>query len=280
MWIVLIVLLVAASMSGAILLFQMACSRTGGPLGRLLPMILHSEGNPVDLYADVIERGRKWYEAQNWEHIFIQSEDGLRLHGVYLENPAAERVILCVHGYHGGAVRDFSGAMADLYAENASLLLIDQRAHGESEGKFTTFGVMERRDVQKWAEYLDKRLGGGMPVYLDGISMGAATVLMCGELPMPACVRGVIADCGYTTPRAELSHVVVNMLHVQPFPALQVVMLLARLCGFPLSSASATKGAAAWRVPVLFAHGLADTFVPSYMSEENFLACTSPKSTA
>ena len=67
------------------------------------------------------------------------------------------------------------------------------------------------------------------------------------------------------------------MLHANPFPALQVVFLLSRIYGFPLSSVSATKGAATWRVPVLFAHGLDDTFVPSYMSEENFLACTSPK---
>jgi len=277
MWIVLIVILLAVSASGAVLLFQMACSRTGGPLGRLLPSLLHSEGNPVDLYADVIARGKEWYAAQEKEQVWIKSRDGLRLHGVFIENPAAERVILCVHGYHGGAVRDFSGAMADLYAENASLLLIDQRAHGESEGKYTTFGVLERYDVQLWAQYLEKRLSGSLPVYLDGISMGAASVLMAGELKMPPCVKGVIADCGYTTPRAELSHVVRNMLHASPFPALQIVLFLARLCGFPLGSASATKGAAAWRVPVLFAHGLDDTFVPSYMSEENFLACTSPK---
>lgn len=277
MWIVLLALLLAASASGAILLFQMACSRTGGPLGRLLPALLHSEGNPVDLYADVIEAGKKWYEDQKKEDIRIKSRDGLNLHGVFIENPDAKRVILCVHGYHGGAVRDFSGAMADLYAEGCSLLLIDQRAHGKSEGKYTTFGVHERYDVQKWAEYLEKRLDGSLPVFFDGISMGAATVLMAGELEMPSCVRGVIADCGYTTPRAQLSHVVRNMLHAAPFPALQVVLLLSRFCGFPLSSVSATKGAAAWRVPVLFAHGLDDTFVPSYMSEENFLACTSPK---
>lgn len=278
MWIVLLIIVLAASASGAVLLFQMACAREGGPLGRLLPSLLHSDGNPIDAHRDTIEKGKAWHAAQNWEHVWIESEDGLKLHGVYLPHPEPKRAILCVHGYHGSAERDFSGAMADFYAAGSSLLLIDQRAHGKSEGKYTTFGVMERRDAQRWAEYLEGRTGGGMPIIMDGISMGAATVLMAGEMQLPQTVSGAIADCGYTTPVEELRHVVTNMLHASTFPALFLVRIMARCIGrFSLSASSARKGAAAWTRPVLFVHGLADTFVPSWMSEENFKACKGPK---
>lgn len=277
MWIVLVVL-VLTSFIGAWLLFQMACARSGGPLGRLLPSLLHSEGNPIDEFSDVIEEGKAWHAAQNWEHVRIKSRDGLTLHGVYLPHPQAKRAVLCVHGYHGSAERDFSGAMAAFYEMGSSLLLIDQRAHGKSEGKYTTFGVLERMDVQAWAEYYEGRTGGAIPMVLDGISMGAATVLMAGELEMPRSVSGVIADCGYTTPAEQLRHVVENMLHAKAFPALQLVMGMARLAGgFSLSGASARKGAAAWTRPVLFVHGLKDSFVPSWMSEDNFKACNAPK---
>ncbi|MBQ3222040.1 MAG: alpha/beta hydrolase [Clostridia bacterium] len=277
MWIVLAIL-VLASGTGAWLLFQMACSRTGGPLGRLLPLLLHSDGNPIDAHSEVIEQGKAWHAAQNWESVSIQSHDGLTLRGAYLPHPQAKRAILCVHGYHGSAERDFSGAMADFYAMGSSLLLIDQRAHGKSEGRYTTFGVLERKDVQAWAQYYETRTGGAIPMVLDGISMGAATVLMAGELDMPPSVSGVIADCGYTAPVEQLHHVVENMLHAKAFPALQLVRGMARLQGgFSLSGASARKGAAAWERPVLFVHGLSDTFVPPWMSEENFKACKGPK---
>ena len=45
-------------------------------------------------------------------------------------------------------------------------------------------------------------------MYLDGISMGAATVLMASEFDLPASVRGIIADCGYTSPRDILKKVI------------------------------------------------------------------------
>jgi len=277
MWIVLIVL-VLGSCVGAWLLFEMACSRSGGPLGKLLPMLLHSDGNPIDEYSGAIEEGKAWHARQKWEPVQIQSHDGLTLRGVYLAHPQAKRAVLCVHGYHGSAERDFSCAMADFYALDSSLLLIDQRAHGKSEGKYITFGVRESMDVQLWAEYLESRTGGEVPIVLDGISMGAATVLMAGEGEMPSSVSGVIADCGYTTPIAELRHVLENMLHAKPFPALQLVRMMTRLIGgFSLTKVSAGKGAAAWERPVLFVHGLSDTFVPSWMSEENFKACKGPK---
>lgn len=278
MWILLLVI-VLLSCTGAVLLFMMACARGGGPLGRLLPSLLHTDGNPIDEFSDEIERGKEWFAQQKWEDLWIESHDGLRLHGYFLAHPQPERAILCVHGYHGSPQRDFAGALAEFYAAGSSLLVVDQRAHGLSEGRYISFGALERRDVQRWAEALDKRLGGALPIVLDGISMGASTVLMAGSEPMPASVSGVIADCGYTTPKEELTHVVRNMLHVRPFPAVQIVLLLARcIGGFSLSRASAKQGAAGWgEVPVLFVHGLADTFVPSYMSEENFKACLPPK---
>ena len=57
-------------------------------------------------------------------------------------------------------------------------LHIDQRAAGESEGKYIGFGVLESRDCCLWAQYIAKRFGPDQKIILAGLSMGASTVLM------------------------------------------------------------------------------------------------------
>ena len=51
--------------------------------------------------------------------------------------------------------------------------MIDQRAHGLSEGKTITFGIKERLDCLCWVEYLVERFGKETQILLTGISMGA-----------------------------------------------------------------------------------------------------------
>ena len=268
-----------ALLAASYLFFLMACERRGGPLMRLSAR-REPDGFSLRLleYQDVMDAGRAWIEAQPWEEWTIRSRDGLRLRARFLPAPGAKRVFLLAHGYRSCAARDFSVAARPLYEMGSSLLLIDQRAHGGSEGRFITFGVLESRDVADWAFELERRLGGNMPIYFDGVSMGAATVLMAGSLDLPASLAGVVADCGFTTPEDELRYVMARRMHMRPFPLLPLVRLWGRLAGrFDLRAASATDGAAAYRVPVLFAHGLGDTLVPSAMSEANFKACRAPK---
>lgn len=144
----LLVFFIALLAFAAWMLFAMACARESGPLGKFLPALLRPTADPLAPYGDILARGKKWYASKKWEDIYITSHDSLRLHAVYLAHPAAKRVILGVHGYRSSAMGDFSGAMEDLYNAGCSLFLIDQRVHGQSEGKYITFGVLERLDVR------------------------------------------------------------------------------------------------------------------------------------
>ncbi len=278
MWILIaLAALLLLSAALAWLLFTMACDRNGGPLAIILKKLLKSDGSPLDSFRHIIDGAKQWYARQPWQEVFITAKDGIRLRAVYLPHPQAKRAILCVHGYHGSGLRDFSGALEEFYRQNCSILLIDQRAHGLSGGKYTTFGALERYDVCLWAHELVGLTDGKLPIYLDGVSMGAATVLMAGKMQMPRHIAGVIADCGYTTPKEQLTHVAKNMLRLPAFPAVWLILLAAKLFGRFSLDVSATKGAAAWNAPLLLAHGLDDTFVPCRMSEANFAACKGEK---
>lgn len=52
-----------------------------------------------------------------------------------------------------------------------NVLLVDQRSHGESEGRLITFGVKERRDVVTWIDYVLEHFGDDTEIFLSGLSM-------------------------------------------------------------------------------------------------------------
>ena len=94
-----------------------------------------------------------------------------------------------------------------LQDEGYNVLLVDQRAHFGSGGHTIAYGIRERRDVLSWIEYANGRFGKDKPIYLFGISMGAATVVMAADLALPDNVRLICADCPYSSPRDIIFYV-------------------------------------------------------------------------
>lgn len=131
------------------------------------------------------------------------------------------------------------------------VLLVDQRAHQKSEERYITFGVLERQDALYWARAMEQRFGAGHPLYFDGISMGAATVLMAASLPLPESVRGIIADSGFSAPKAIIGSVI-RRLHLPVGPLLWLMDLWCRLlAGTSLGAYSAPEAMAHCTIPVL-----------------------------
>ncbi len=127
-----------------------------------------------------------------------------------------------------------------------------------------------------WVDFLLSRYPNAQ-ILLYGVSMGAATVLMSAALGLPNAVKGIIADCGYTSPCAIIK-TVLRKRHYPVFPLYALIYLGCLLFGgFRLDSASAAEAMDKCDIPVLFIHGTDDRFVPFDMSLENYRRCRCPE---
>ncbi len=218
-----------------------------------------------------MQEGARWIKSNLTELVKIKSFDGLTLVGHIIEHPNPLGVCIMAHGYRSHAIYDFSCAAEDLFKRGFSLLLIDQRAHGYSEGRHIGFGVTERYDIVRWAAFAEERWD--LPIIMDGVSMGAATVLMGCAVGYPKRVSAIIADCGYTNAGEICKIVMKKWFKLPPFPVYHAARLLVKLFAkYDLEAADTRVAITQSDVPILLAHGHGDDFVPYYMSEENYAA--------
>ena len=208
-----------------------------------------------------------------YKEAVVTSYDGLRLFGkCYIASSDAPWLIM-LHGYRSGAERDFCGGLKFGIDSGFNVLLVDQRAHGKSEGKCLTFGIKERYDCLTWTNYVISQAGGSCKIALYGMSMGAATVLMAAGSGLPKNVACIVADCGYTSPKAIIKKVIREM-HYPVFPTYALVRLGGMLFGgFDIEEYSAVQAMEKCDIPVLFIHGDDDRFVPCDMGRENHRHC-------
>lgn len=210
-----------------------------------------------------------------YEEVYIKSFDGLRLFGRYYETAKGAPVQMLFHGYRSNAIRDFSGGLQFYLNLGFNVLLVDQRAHGQSEGKSIAFGVLERYDCLEWVKYIEKRCGGDVPIIITGLSMGAATVLMASDLELPKNVVGILADCGYSTPKDIIRKVIKEMRY--PLAPTYFFVRMGGIIygGFDIEKSSAQMSLKKTDIPVLLVHGEDDRFVPCEMSRQNKSVCKS-----
>lgn len=216
-------------------------------------------------------------ERTSFEEIRILSTDGLQLYGRLYQFGEDAPLIIFFHGFHGIYAWDGYGFFRLCKENGINILMADARAHGKSGGNVITFGIMERCDCKSWAEYAMKRFGKDTDVFLAGVSMGAASVMMSSELGLPENVRALIEDCGYSEPAAIIKETIQAMkLPVAPF--YQLIKFCAHVFGhFDLESADAVQALEQSAIPTLFIHGEQDSIVPLSMEEELYKACKAKK---
>ena len=225
-------------------------------------------GTDWNQHMDFIQERKAKMLEQPHEDMWIKSEDGLKLHATWFPQGDQKKVVICFHGYTSKGMSDYIGLSGYYFKKGYSMLLVDERAHGESEGKYIGFGCLDRKDALRWIERVVKKCGEEVQILLHGTSMGGATVLMASGLALPTQLKGIISDCAFTSPKEVFTHVLKHMIHLPSFPMMQFADYFNRkLAGYGLDECNAAKEVQKATKPILLIHGSGDTFVPCSMCD-------------
>ena len=235
-------------------------------------------------FGGMIDNSQQWdlegdsaWLDENSEDRWLTSQDGLKLHALYLAQPQPSHkyAVLC-HGY--GSIPQYMGRSAvQFYDMGYNILAPAARAHELSEGRYVSMGWLERKDIADWVGALVEQ-DPEAQIVLYGISMGGATVMMTAGEELPANVKCVVEDCGYSSVWDEFAGQLRELFNLPTFPVLDAASLVTQArAGFGFKEASAVEQLKKTALPVLFIHGEEDTFVPYYMLDLVYDACASPE---
>ena len=270
---VLLSILLLLIISGGYTFFS-ACARR-----KELPWLVEEElqKTPYGKYYKYICYADTYLKEHNAQEVSVTSDDGLKLAGTWLKTDNAKGTIILAHGYRSSKLVEFSRVLEFYQGYGLNILLPDQRSHGKSQGRYITFGVKESEDMKLWIRWVDQAQKN-MPIILSGLSMGASTMLYLADAELPGNVRGIIADCGFTSPKAIVSKVFKDVTHLSGGPSIFFADLFARLfAGFSLNAKDTRKVLQNSKLPILLVHGIADSFVPCSMTQEGYAACAGEK---
>jgi alpha-beta hydrolase superfamily lysophospholipase len=113
-----------------------------------------------------------------WERLECRTADGFRLAGWAVTPSGARATVALFHGLRGNRT-DTLSRTAFLAAAGYRCVAFDHRAHGESEGRRSSFGFLEGRDVLAVLDLIRRRWPD-QPRAALGVSMGAAALCFAG----------------------------------------------------------------------------------------------------
>jgi len=212
------------------------------------------------------------YPGAVWRTVHIRAQDGIVLEGWFVR-PAGDTHNSCALLLHGIAdsKSGAAGFAPMLLAGGYSVLLPDSRAHGNSEGEFVTYGLLEKQDVLEWTRWL--RGNGCDRIYGLGESLGASVLIQASA--MGPAFRAIVAECPYADLKAMAAYRVRDVLRAPRWISAglsQLIvrggMIFARLrYGLDFDQVSPVLAMAQSKTPVLLIHGTQDEQTPYWHSQ-------------
>ncbi len=209
-----------------------------------------------------------------YRDIILETEDGISLKGWFIPAEKSEGVIICLHGYPANK-SDILSAVSFLYPE-FSLILFDFRAHGESKGRITRFGLREFLDVEAAVRFIGKEEKlKDCKIGIWGYSMGGAVAIKAASIYMD--IKAVVTDSAFANFPEMVTSYYKNM-----GPLKNLFSVLARMLGRVALKEDFIRNSPEYdipriKAPILIIHSLEDDFIPHSHAERLFEKAPEPK---
>ena len=201
---------------------------------------------------------KTWFKNSNYKEVYIKSFDKKKLHAYEIKNKLNTWVII-VHGYTNNALEMLDVAY-NFYKKGYSILLIDQRAHGKSDGVYSTHGFYERKDMLSWIDYINKKKKTKIILY--GISMGGTVIMRTVGENLPNNVICAIEDCGFISNYDQFYNQL-KYLKFLPKPIISSFNIFSSIFfGFNIYKFKPEEILMNGKIPFMFIHGSSDKLVP------------------
>ncbi|MCX7596538.1 MAG: lysophospholipase [Fischerella sp.] len=196
-----------------------------------------------------------------WIPVRITSQKVEYIHGWWLDtNKSDGKVLLYLHGNGINIGANIVHAHR-FYQQGFSVLLIDYRGYGRSQGRFPNEMRVYQDAVIAWNYLVQQRKISPSQIFIYGHSLGGAIAIdLAVKQPKAA---GLIVESSFTSVREVIAArnlfwmFPVDLILTQRFESIKKVPKL--------------------KMPVLFIHGIADSIVPAFMSQKLYAAAPEPK---
>lgn len=205
-------------------------------------------------------------EGLPWRPVRVPAANEKSLFGWFIPAAPGSPALVVMHGWGGNAEMMLPLA-APLHAAGYSLLLLDARCHGQSDGD--SFASLPRfaEDIEAGLVWLavqgevdPRRLG------IVGHSVGAGAALLAASRRDD--VRAVVSLAAFAHPAAMMRRWMAGM-HIPYWPlGAYILAYVQRVIGYRFDAIAPCNTIAKVACPVLIVHGLADDTVPVAEAEQ------------
>lgn len=225
-----------------------------------------------DKYRDDLYKEMHNLEAIPHKEISITSYDNKKLVGEYFDT-GSTKLMICFHGLTAMPLMAFSIIGQEAIKRGYNVLIVHERCHGKSEGKFVSFGYHESKDVISWTNYM-KQTYNPTSITLTGVSLGAASV----GLASPSLkVDSLILDSCYSSYEDLFLHLIKNNKFIKVL-VLSVVNMYARIIvKFKKKKCRVYEALARNENKTLFIMGKKDTLSTLPQMMKNYNSCKAKK---
>ena len=225
----------------------------------------------------------------DYESVSFPTSDGLTLRGWFIPAASALRersqqgemawntcgTVLVGHGYPFDKANILRHAL--FLHPRFDLLLFDFRYFGESDGAYTTAGLLETRDVRAAVEYVKSRSDVNPErIGALGFSMSASAFITARHPD----VKAIVSDSPYATLEGLIARQFFFFPGFTKWPLVALTKFYARLfLGIRVNDAAPAEVVRDLNTPLLIIHGDADSQIPLEHSQTIYANADPEKTT-